>query len=304
MRRHQLLLGVLLAVTGCGGTEEDLAPPSTSPPSPTTPPASTPPSTTPPVTPPPTPPATPMSVDDAKVSVEAALEASHQVRTALELLGLVPDYTCGEPRSVFLSRVALELSQEIDCATLSLEPEGTTGDALVLRFDEGCRVEGRTVEGEARFVFRGGEQRMEVEADLRRLVVDEEPLSARVGYGTCGDEKRVWATAAGTLPRRPDVSFQVDVRVGLRESSLPLIGGTTLVLDGTAQLRRGQAVDAVHFEALEYEVGGYLPKSGGLTVEASDGHVVSARFSSVLWKLGKAHLSVDGGPEVTVPIVH
>lgn len=250
------------------------------------------------------PPTTPMSVDDATASVEAALEASHQVRTALELLGLAPDYTCGEARAVFLSRVRVELEQKLDCATLSLEPEGATGDALVVRFDEGCRVNGHTVGGEARFIFRGGEDRLEVEADLRQLAVDDEPLSARVGYGTCGDEKRVWASAEGTLPRRPDVSFKVDVRVGIRQSSLPIIGGTTLVLDGQAELRRAEAVDLVRFDALEYEVGGYLPKEGSLTVQTSDGHVVSARFSSLVWKLGRAHVAVDGGPEVAVPIVH
>lgn len=286
-------MSVLLGVTGCGFER-------TFQPTPTPSPA---PAPTQPATPPPTP-TEPPSAEDAARAVEAALEASHQVRTALEVLGLVPDYECGAPRSAFLAVTSLTLSQRLGCVTTSVEAEGLTGDALVLRFVPGCEANGHVVSGEARFVYRGGADRMEVEADLRQLTVDDEPLNARAGYGTCGHEKRVWAEAEGTLPRRADVGYRVDVRVGIRDSAVPLIGGTTLVFDGQAELRRGEAVDLVRFDALEYEVGDYLPKGGGLLVETSDGHVVSARFSSLLWKLGKAHVAVDGGPEVTVPVVH
>lgn len=308
MRTSRLLLAVLLGVTGCGpdptddptpSPRADTSPPAESAPAPAMPEPPRSPTPPAPVTPPPG----PLSVEDATASVEAALEASHQVRSALELLGVLPSYTCGEPVRVFALRTSLAL-QRYGCASAALESGGPTAAGVVVRFAPGCQVQGRTVEGEARLSLRVGDAREELEVDLRGLSIDGEALRVRAGYGTCGDEQRVWAEAEGALPRRADVGYRVDMQVGVRSSSLPLIGGTTLILDGQAELHRGPGVDLVAFEALEYEVGGYLPKSGALEVKTADGHQVRARFSGIFWKLGKAEVSVDGGPEVAVPIVH
>lgn len=290
-----VLASFAAAVVGCG-PEPKQAP--SSPAQATPPPAAT------PYVPPTTTPTKQEQLDAARGQVEAALEASHQVRTALELLGVLPTYTCGEPRRLFVGRVVGELTARVACVTATTEAEGDTADVVRLAFAPGCRVQGHAVTGDALFRYSGGEDRLSLEADLRSLQVDGETINARVGYGTCGDEKRVWASSQGTLPRRADVSYSVDVQVGIRSSNLPLIGGTTLVLDGPAEVRTAQGANRVTFTGLEYEVGEYLPKNGELLIETADGHSVKASFSSLLWRVGHVEVSVDGGEKVTLPVVH
>lgn len=299
MLTNRMLVAVLVGTAACGAPDETKPTQTT-----TNTQTQTPPPATSPYVPPATTPTTQEQIDTARGQVEAALEASHQVRTALELLGILPTYTCGEPRRLFVGRVVGELTAKYACVTASTEAEGDTADVVRLAFSPNCRVEGHSVTGDAIFRYSGGEDRLALEADLRGLKVDGETLHARVGYGTCGDEKRVWAEAEGTLPRRTDIGFAVNVQVGIRSSNLPLIGGTTLVLDGPAELRTAEGANRVTFTGLQYEVGEYLPKEGELLIETADGHSVKATFSSVLWRVGRVELSVDGGEKISVPAVH
>ena len=55
-------------------------------------------------------------------------------------------------------------------------------------------------------------------------------------------------------------------------------------------------------EGLEYELGAMQPKAGRLTVNRSDGTHFSVRFTEVLWKLGKAEITVGDRAPVEVPI--
>ncbi|PTL79332.1 hypothetical protein [Vitiosangium sp. GDMCC 1.1324] len=248
-------------------------------------------------------PPTKEEIEDAKSRVDLAVHAAHQARVALELLGILPVYTCGEARRTFVGRVTEGAQVKVACITATTEALDDTTDAVVLSFPEGqCSVNGHTVSGQSAFRYQGGEDRMDVFADLRGLKVDGQALQAKVGYGTCGDEKRFWAEAAGDLPDRAGSSYRVDGRVGLREG-LPLIGGTTLVFDGPAEVSGPLGTDRITFTGLQYEVGEFLPAKGEALIETARGHRVSVHFSEVLWRLGKVEVEIDDKAPVTVPIV-
>lgn len=242
-------------------------------------------------------------VRDARQRVEAAMEGADQVRAALELLGLLPDYDCGEPRRSFVGKAVAQAQGSVGCLTASTQAEGANADAVVLTYGAGCTVRGRAVGGRSLLRYAGGEQRMDVEANLEETTVDQRPLLAKAGYGKCGDETRYWGAAQGALPKRPDLWVKVDGRVGAREG-MPVLGGTTLVLDGPGELRHREGTDRVTFTGLEYELGEYLPKEGSVLVETSSGHRVQARFRSTFWRLGEAEVTVDDRAPARVPVVH
>lgn len=249
-------------------------------------------------------PPTKEEIEDARARVELAVHAAHQARTALELLGLLPVYTCGEPRRTFVGKVTDGVQVQVACVTATAEARGDSSDAVVLSFPEAnCSVNGHTVSGQSAFIYQGGEERMDVFADLRGLKVDGESLEAKVGYGTCGDEKRFWTEAAGALPGRAGSSYSVNGRVGLREDGLPLIGGTTLVFDGPAEVTGPLGTDHITLSELQYEVGEFLPKKGEALITTADGRRMKVTFSEVLWRVGKVEVEIDDKEPVTVPIV-
>ncbi|MBL8912199.1 MAG: hypothetical protein JNM17_16025 [Archangium sp.] len=230
--------------------------------------------------------------------VKESLRVAAEVRDAIELLGLLPDYTCGDSRSTFLGRAVGNVSIEVACVTVTTESEATA-DVVRLRFSDQCRAKGHVVSGDAVVRVSGGEDRLEIEAELQGLNVDGRVLTGKAGYGTCGDEKRYWGAASGTL--EDGTQYRVDMRVGVRQG-LPVIGGTTLILDGSAELRRGDLVDGVQFTGLEYEVGEHTPKSGTIEVFTHDMHTVKFTFSPLLWKLNQVTVQHDGGAEATSPV--
>ncbi len=265
---NRLLLGVVGALFGCGGatpTKEEVA--------------------------------------DAKGRVQAAVEAADQARDALELLGILPVYECGEPRATFVGKAVDKVKVDVVCATAQTESLGAAADGVRVTFpSDGCEVKGRKLTGHALFRYSGGESRMDLEVDFRELLIDGKPLQAKGGYGTCGDEKRYWALAEGSLPSKVDQTFKVDGRVAKRDG-LPVIGGTTLILDGPGEVTHAAGTDRATFTELVYEVGEYLPKEGTLLVETSSGRRVRATFKSTLWRLGEAEITIDDGEPTKVPIV-
>jgi hypothetical protein len=242
-------------------------------------------------------------VDAARATVERAVAASHQARGALEALGLLPVYTCGEPRRSFVGRAAEGVQARYACATATVEPRDAQADTVVVTFAEGgCDIHGLRFTGQVAFLYTGGEDLMEVHADLRGLAVDGHAVQAQVGYGTCGDETRLFADVAGSVPGRETHTFRVNARVGMR-SGLPVIGGSELVLDGPGELTGPEGTDRLTLTSLLYDVGAYLPKEGTAVLETADGHRVEAHFQEVLWRVGKVELTIDGKEPVTVPIV-
>ena len=181
-------------------------------------------------------PPTQEEIDDARDKAEVALGVASQARAALELLGILPVYTCGESRRTFVGKAAESVQADVGCVTASAEALDEATDAVILSFPEGgCEVRKHTVSGQTAFKYSGGEDRMEVKADLRQLKVDGYSVQAEVGYGTCGDESRYFALAEGPLPKKPEYTFRVDGRVGKRDG-LPVIGGTSLVLNGPGEV--------------------------------------------------------------------
>ncbi|WP_342379625.1 hypothetical protein NVS55_09045 [Myxococcus stipitatus] len=243
-------------------------------------------------------------VESAKARVERAAAAGHLARSALEVLGVMPVYTCGEPRRSFLDVAAVDVRTRLSCVTTSVERVDAVTDAVVLTFAErGCDIHGLKFTGRAVIQYRGGEDRMEVEASLRQLEVDGQPLDVATGYGTCGDQTSVWAQVYTAVPGQPGHGIQLDVQVTHRPG-LPLLGGSTLVLDGQGALVIPDGrVDRLTFTALQYEVGEFLPKEGTLALQTVDGHSVEASFQPSLWRVGKVKLTVDDHKSVTVPIV-
>jgi hypothetical protein len=242
-------------------------------------------------------------IDEARAQVDVALSAATQARAALELLGILPVYTCGEPRKSFVANVAQSYQAQVGCVTVGTESVDATTDAVVLAFGQaGCEVRKHSVSGQTAFKYSGGEDRMELKADLRQLRVDGDPLHAEVGYGTCGDEARYYALAQGPLPRKPEYAYKVDGRVGVREG-LPVIGGTSLVLDGPGELTSPQGTSRLTFTGLLYEIGEYAPQEGEALLETAQGGKIRASFSKTLWRLGEMELTIDDRDPVTVPIL-
>jgi hypothetical protein len=248
-------------------------------------------------------PPTQEEIDDARTRVDLAIHAAHQARIALELLGLLPVYTCGEERRTFVGRAVEGARAKVGCVSATAEARDESSDMVVLSFPETqCSFNGHTVSGQSAFIYDQGEDRMDLTADLNHLTVDGKVLQATVGYGTCGDETRFWTAAAGALPGRPGNTYRVDGRVGVREG-VPLFGGTSLVFDGPGQVSGPLGTDRVTFTALEYEVGEFLPKKGQALIETARGHRVRVDFSEVLWRVGKVEVEIDDKAPVTVPIV-
>ena len=242
-------------------------------------------------------------VDAARETVERAVASAHQARGALEALGILPVYTCGEPRRSFVGRAAEGVHARYACATATVEARDDVTDAVVMTFAEGgCEVHGLRFTGQVAFLYRGGEDLMEVHADLRGLAVDGHTVQAEVGYGTCGDETRMFADVSGSVPGREEHRFHIDGRVGMR-AGVPVIGGSELVLDGPGELVGPGGTDRLTLTSLLYDVGQYLPKTGTAVLETAEGRRVEARFEEVLWRVGKVEVTIDGKEPVTVPIV-
>ena len=249
-------------------------------------------------------PPTQEEIDDARDKAEVALGVASQARAALELLGILPVYTCGESRRTFVGKAVESVQADVGCVTASAEALDEATDAVILSFPEGsCEVRKHTVSGQTAFKYSGGEDRMEVKADLRQLKVDGYAVQAEVGYGTCGDESRYFALAEGPLPKNPEYTFRVDGRVGKRDG-VPVIGGTSLVLNGPGEVTGPDGTGRLTFTELEYELGEYAPKEGEVLLETADGHTVKASFQTTLWRLGKMELLIDDREPVKVPIVH
>jgi hypothetical protein len=234
--------------------------------------------------------------------VQTGSSLADVARTILEMLGLLPVYECDEPRATFIGDIVNGFETEVSCATAATESLGADADAVTLTFpDTGCEVDGRMLAGLAVFSYAGSMDSMALEVDLTGLEVDGEALNATAGYGTCGDEKRFWASGTGSVPGVSGWSYALDVTVGMR-AGIPVFGGTSLILNGTVDVENPDGTHQVTFEELEYELGDYLPKEGVLIIETASGRRIQARFSSN-FLMGEAEITIDDHDPVTVPVL-
>ena len=240
-------------------------------------------------------------LDEARGQVKSFLSSAEQARQAAELLGLFPVYECGEARGSFVASVTDGLRARTSCATVTVESKEDADLVHVSLAETGCELKGVTAKGKATFRYSGGQNRFELEADFRELEIEGVKLPVRAGYGTCSDEKRYWVLAEGSLPQELDRQYKLDLKLSSR-GGLPIIGGTTIVLDGAGEVKK-TAADRVTLQGITYDVGQYLPKEGTLIVETSGGRRVQAEFSTTLWRLGEVEVTVDDSAPTTLPII-
>ena len=228
----------------------------------------------------------------AELDAQDAVEGLAIARTALEVFGVLPSYSCG-PIENAIGEAIPPVSIPLSCVTVA-----TRAGGLDVTFKpEGCMLETHLVKGKLALNLGVGEDRIDATADLRELEIDGKRLPVTVGMGVCGDEKRVWATVDPV--RVGDRTFTLDARVGYR-SGLPIIGGASITLDGTGALSNEGDLAV---EGLEYEIGDHAPKAGRITVNRTDGLLFSVKFTEELWKLGKMEVTIEGRDPVAVPIV-
>lgn len=232
-------------------------------------------------------------IEAAKAELSGAVASAEGARAALELLGILPSYECGEPRRTFVGRVVEELTVSWSCATFTTAAVGDQADVVTVTFAAaGCPVTGHTLGGTLVLRYSGGEDRMDLELDARALVVDGALVGALAGYGTCGDETRYWALAEGD-------GYRVDVQIAKRDG-IPLIGGTTLLIDGSAQLTDDAGTDSVAFTGVEYEVGDLLPRHGTIVIQTAAGRRIEATFDLDSPIYGSVRLVIDAHDAVTI----
>jgi hypothetical protein len=230
-------------------------------------------------------------IDDAKARVDLAAAASDDARSILELLGLLPTYECGEPRSLFLEDVDASIEASYGCATVLIDSTDLTQDTLTATFSEGgCSAAGHTVGGTLFVSLSGGEEAFSLELDAHGLVVDGRTIGALAGYGTCGDETRYWVDASGE-------GYSLDLEVAKR-AGIPIIGGTTLLVSGSGTIRG----DTVTLTAVEYEIGETLPHAGTITIHTADGHSIEATFSDSSPLYLEVVVRIDAHDAVTIPL--
>lgn len=222
--------------------------------------------------------------------------------SALQFIGILPSYECGESRRNFVARLTEGLNQKLGCTTVASVNEGDLADSFELQFGEGCHLGEKELRGVLRGTVAGGEDRTSVAVDLKDLLVGSEAIPASAAYETCGDEDRYSAFVEAKLS--PERTARLDLTVANREGIF-LIGQNTLVLQGSGQISHPAGVDEVRFEHLTYEIGQLMPWDGSLTVDTSDGRHVQAAFDSkdCPYRTGHLTVAVDDHKPVKIPVV-
>ena len=105
----------------------------------------------------------------------------------------------------------------------------------------------------------------------------------------------------GTLPTHPDYTFALDLTVSLL-AGVPIFGSDTLVLNGTAAVTGASGTDTVTCQALEFEVGSYVPSSGAVIVTTSGGTTIRVEFSEN-FLTGQAEVTIDDHDPVMIPLL-
>lgn len=235
-----------------------------------------------------------LELEAAQADTAQALKGAAPARKALEVFGVLPSYSCG-PLTGTIGKAVPPVSVPVGCMTLQSRPDGVDFAFAA----DGCGLGGHQLKGTLGLDLGYGEDRIDATLDFRKVSLDGAALPVTLGAGVCGDEKRVWATI-DALKVGPD-TFSLDARVGYRKG-LPLIGHTDLTLDGTGSLSQPHGKTEVAAEGLAYELGAMVPKAGRLTLNRPDGSRVTVRFTEVLWKVGKAEVTVNDRAPVEVPI--
>jgi hypothetical protein len=230
-------------------------------------------------------------IADARARIDAASDDVEQVRSALEKIGILPTYTCGEPQGGYVSRLSEALDGQYGCADLAVDGSDPARDVVIVTFpSEGCTIDGHVLTGTMTIAVAAGDDRFLLELDVTALGVDGRTAPVIASYEECGDETRYGAIANGE-------GWSLDVVVAKRDG-IPVIGGTTLILDGTG-MRNG---DQLTLTGLEYEIGDLLPKAGRIVIQTATGHRIQATFTEASPVHLEVEVIIDAHDAVTIPI--
>lgn len=239
-------------------------------------------------------------VKEVKQSASLVGSAAH----ALQILGILPSYECGEPRRNFLGRLTSGHHFNEGCVATATSAQGEMADMLTLQFEEGCAIGEKDLRGTARGYLSGGDDRIALSLDMNDVTVGGDKLPASVGFEKCGDEDRYSAFVQARISRETERWFELEATVAKRDGIF-LIGKDTLVLEGHGKVTHPAGTDQVSFDELTYELGQLMPWDGSLEVETSDGRSVRAEFDSdgMPYRTGHLSVQVDEGKVVRVPVV-
>ena len=82
-------------------------------------------------------------IADAKARLQAALAGASEIREVLERIGLLPTYTCGQPRGNFVAGVIGSMQARYSCATVTLDAGDPARDVVTVAFPTGgCELGG------------------------------------------------------------------------------------------------------------------------------------------------------------------
>jgi hypothetical protein len=237
--------------------------------------------------------------DDARARVGYGSEGLAGLRVILELLGLAPDYSCGEPRAVFAGRIPDSLASRFAGSNINLDASDPALDKFTILLPaQGMPVKGQTLTGTLLLTTSGGEDRLTLEVDATQARLNGVPIRSRAGYGKCGDSSEYWGRSEGSLSGNQG-SYLMDTRVS-KKAGMPFFGGPTFRIDAKGSYTRGGKTDALTLTSIEYEGGKTLPNSGIMLIETSNGHRVKATFSDNTPLLRQVTVKVDSYTGVTL----
>ncbi|MDQ3002371.1 MAG: hypothetical protein M3Y08_14055 [Fibrobacterota bacterium] len=240
-------------------------------------------------------------IDDAKLRVGISSEALTRAHAALEFLGIIPVYTCGEERAHFAGRLPANLATGFAGAAFTLDATDPTADKVSIVFPAaGSKVRGHKVTGNFFIKTSGGKDRFTLELDARQAKIDGKAVQTVAGYGTCGDSTSYWADSEGPLPTAGQ-SYVLMAKVG-KKAGISVIGSTTLLVDATGSMTHDGKTDQVTLTSMDYEVGKLLPHSGTLLIITSSEKRILATFSQDTPIAGQVKVRVDSKSAVTIPL--
>jgi hypothetical protein len=247
----------------------------------------------------PTGPPSSSQVSDAKARLQASLAGTAEIREVLERIGLLPSYTCGEPRNTFAGDVVGSMQASYGCATATLDAGDPARDVVTVAFPPGgCDAAGARFAGSMVARISGGDDTFALELDPRALTIDGNGIAALGGYASCGDATRYWASAAGTAHGK---LYEIDVEVEKR-AGVPFLSSMMFAVDGMLTLTDPSGADTVTLDGVEYEVGDLFPRAGTIVIQTASGHRISATFSSGSILTGNVRVEIDAHAAVTIPI--
>jgi hypothetical protein len=237
--------------------------------------------------------------DDARARVGYGSEGLSGLRVILEILGLIPVYSCGEPRAVFAGKIPDSLASRFAGSHIDLDASDPARDKFtILLPSQGMSVKGQTLTGTLLLTTSGGEDRLTLEVDATQARVNGVPIRSKAGYGECGDSSEYWGHSEGPLSGNQG-TYLVDTRVS-QKAGMPFFGGTTFRIDAEGSYTRGGKTDALTLTSIEYEGGKTLPNSGVMLIETSNGHRIKATFSDHTPLLRQVTVKVDSYTGITL----